>query len=179
MAIGLAIVLLLGVAKSAARAGVWRTSDAFFAQVVEDAPLGYRAHHLHGVWLFDNGRRADGERHIRAAIAMYPYDAGPYTDLADRYRQAGLCAPARELYQRAIELGMLRDRARLGLVECLLRDAHYTEAATEARIGAAGSGFQVEQFRRLVVIADSAAAAATTVRQSGAPRRARRHRNAP
>jgi hypothetical protein len=179
MAVGLAIVLLLGAAKSAKRAGVWRTSDAFFAQVVEDAPLGYRAHHLHGVWLFDNGRLADGERHIRAAIAMYPYDAGPYTDLADRYRQAGMCAPARELYQRVIELGMLRDRARLGLVECLLRDAHYAEAAAEARIGASGGGFQVERFRRLIVTADSAAAGATTVRQSGAPRRVRPDGKAP
>jgi hypothetical protein len=179
IAVAVAIVLSLGAVKSATRAGVWRNSDVFFAQIVEDAPLGYRAHHLHGVWLFDTGRRAEGERHLRAAIAMFPYDAGPYTDLADRYRQAGLCSPARDLYQKVIELGMLRDRARLGLVVCLLRDAHYAEAAAEARIGASAGGFQVEQFRRLAAIADSAAAATTVVHQSGAPRRARAIGNAP
>ena len=170
---GLAILLCLGAVKSATRSGVWRNSDVFFARIVEDSPLSYRAHHVHGVWLFDKGQRAEGERHIRAAIAMYPHDAGPYTDLADRYRQAGICAPARELYQKVIELGMLRDRARMGLVVCLLRDADYLEAAAQARIGASAGGFQVEQFRRLVAIADSLAASTSEIRQSGEARASR------
>jgi protein O-mannosyl-transferase len=170
----LAIVLALGMAKSATRTRVWRNSDAFFSQIVEDAPLSYRAQHLHGMWLFEHGRRSEGEQHVRTAIAMFPYDAGPFTDLADQYRLAGLCEPARELYRRAIELGTLRDRARMGLVICLLHDAQYAEAAAEARRGASSASFQAEQFARLVAIADSAVAATSPVRQSGVSRRRRR-----
>jgi hypothetical protein len=170
----LAGVLILGAWKSASRGPVWRNDDSFFGQIVEDSPRGYRAHHVHGVWLFDKGRRADGEKHMRTAIALFPYDAGPYTDLADRYRFAGFCVPARDLYQRAIELGMLRDRARMGLVVCLLRDGHYADAAAQARLGASARGFQVRQFERLAAIADSAAAATILAQQAGAPRNGRR-----
>jgi hypothetical protein len=168
----LAIVLVLGVTRSASRSRVWRSADTFYGQVVEDAPLSYRAHHLHGAWLFTKGRRAEGEKHLRMAIAMFPDDAGPYTDLADHYRHAGLCAPARDLYRRAVALGTLRDRARMGLVVCLLRDAQYAEAAAQARLGASGGGFQVEEFRRFAATADSAAAAASSIRQAGTARRA-------
>jgi hypothetical protein len=172
--VALVILLALGVGKSAMRSRVWRNSDAFFQQIVEDAPLSYRAQHVHGMWLFAQGRRAEGEQHVRAAIAMFPHDAGPYTDLADQYRFAGLCAPARELYRRAMELGRLRDRARIGLVVCLLHDAQYAEAAAEARVGASSATFQAEQFKRLAAIADSALAVTTSVRQSGAARQGTR-----
>jgi hypothetical protein len=101
------------------------------------------------------------------AIALFPYDAGPYTDLGDQYRKAGLCAPARDLYRRAIALGVLRDRARLGLVACLLRDAHWADAQREAKLGVAGGGREVQQFRRLLAIADSAATASAGIRQAG------------
>jgi protein O-mannosyl-transferase len=171
-AVALAIVLMLGVAKSASRARVWRSSDAFFGQIVEDAPLSYRAHYARGLWLFRKGRRAEGEKHLRTAIAMFPYDAGPYTELADIYRFAGMCAPASDLYRRVLELGMLVDRARLGLIMCLLREGDYAEAAAQARVGATADGHQVAQFRRFLATADSATSAA--VHQAGAPRRAPR-----
>jgi hypothetical protein len=162
-------VLALGVAKSASRCGYWRSIDTFYGQIVDDAPLSYRAHHAHGTWLFATGRRAEGEAHIRMAIAMFPYDAGPYIDLADQYRDAGICAPAADLYRRAMELGMLRERARMGLVICLLRDGLYAEAAAQARRGVSAGGFETATFRRLLGVADSAAAAGR-VRQAGAPR---------
>ena len=169
-----AILLVLGVLKSASRQRVWRSSDDFLRTIVEDAPRGYRAHYMHGMWHFEKGRREEGERHVRMAIALFPYDAGPYTDLAEQYREAGLCAPARDLYRRAIALGAPRDRARLGLVACLLRDAYFTEASAEARIGVASAGPEVRQFRRLLATADSAAAATARVQQSGAAIRAGR-----
>jgi tetratricopeptide (TPR) repeat protein len=163
-----AIVLALGVAKSAIRQRVWRTDDDFYRAIVEDAPRNYRAQYLHGMWHFENGRRVEGERHLRAAIALFPYDAAPYTDLADQYRKSGLCAPARQLYRRATALGSRRDRARLGLVACLLRDAEFAEASREARIGVEKGGPEVGQFQRLLATADSAAYAQALMRQSGA-----------
>jgi protein O-mannosyl-transferase len=165
------LLLALGTAKSAARQRVWRTPDDFQRSLVEDAPRSYRAHYMHGMWLFKHGRREEGERHVRMAIALFPYDASPYTDLADEYRAAGLCGPARDLYRRAIRLRTMRDRARLGLVACLLHDGQFAEAGAEARRGAAASEPEADQFRRLLAIADSAAAAARPVRQSGAARR--------
>jgi hypothetical protein len=163
-----ALVLALGVARSATRQRVWRSSDDFLGTIVDDAPLGYRAHHMHGMWLFDKGRREEGERHVRMAIALFPYDGGPYTDLADQYRKAELCGPAHELYRRGIMLGPLRDRARLGLVACLLRDARFDEAVAEAQRGVSAGGREVGQFRRLLAIADSAASAQRLVRAGAA-----------
>jgi hypothetical protein len=167
-ALSLALVLGLGVVKSATRQRVWRTTDEFHRQVVEDAPRSYRAAYMHGMWHFENGRREEGERHVRRAIALFPYDASPYIDLADQYREAGFCVAARELYRGAIALGTPRERPRLGLVACLLRDADFAEASREARVGVARGGREVEQFRRMAAIADSAAAATAKVRQSGA-----------
>jgi hypothetical protein len=166
-ALPLALLLVLGVAKSATRQRVWRSHDDFNRSIIKDAPLSYRAQYMHGMWQFANGRRAEGERHVRTAIALFPYDAGPYADLADQYREVGLCEPARELYRRAIALGVWGERARLGLVACLLRDAYFAEASDEARRGVERGGRDAKQFRRLLAIADSAAAA-TPVRQSGA-----------
>jgi protein O-mannosyl-transferase len=173
-AIPVAAILAMGVVKSAARQRVWRTTDDFHRSIVEDAPRSYRAHYMHGMWHFEKGRRAEGERHVRTAIALFPYDAGPYADLADQYRESGLCAPARELYRRAIALGSRRERTRLGLVACLLRDAQFAEASQEARLGIAMGGPDAQQFRRMLAIADSAAGAGADVRQSGAAGRLRR-----
>jgi hypothetical protein len=154
----LVLLLVLGAAKSAARQRVWRSSEAFREYIVEDAPLSYRAHYIHGMWLFEKGRLRDGERHMRMAIAMFPYDARTNVDLADQYRRSGLCAPARQLYHRALELGAYLRRARFGLALCLLHDGMFAEARVEARRGAAAGGAEAEQFRRLLAVADSAAA---------------------
>jgi protein O-mannosyl-transferase len=176
--VALAVVLMLGAVKSASRSRVWRSTDTFYSQIVEDSPLSYRAQQAYGTWLFMKGRRAEGEKHLRIAIAMFPYDAGPHVDLADSYRFAGLCAPARDLYQRVLGLGMLVDRARLGLILCLLQDGQYGEAAAQARIGASENGSQVAAFRRLLAAADSGTAA-SPIRQTGAPRPGRQGGNAP
>jgi hypothetical protein len=171
VAVPLALLLALGIVASARRQRVWRTNDDFFRSVVDDAPLGYRAHYMHGMWLFEKGRRAEGERHVRTAIALFPYDAEPYTDLANEYRKTGLCAPARQLYRRAIAVGSRRAEPRLGLVACLLHDGEYAEAGSEARRGIERGGVATPQFRRLLAIADSAAGPETApVTLSGAPR---------
>jgi hypothetical protein len=145
----------------------------------QDAPRSYRAHYMHGMWHFRNGRRVEGERHVRTAIALFPHDAGPYIDLADQYRETGLCAPARDLYRRAIALGTPRDGARLGLVACLLRDAHFTDASREARHGLEAGGPYAARFRRLLAIADSAAASSAEIQQSGAAARPRAQKGDP
>ncbi|MDQ3998426.1 MAG: hypothetical protein M3303_15565 [Gemmatimonadota bacterium] len=175
----LAVLLVLGIGKSASRSRAWRDVDTFHERLVEDAPLSYKAHQAYGTWLFTKHRRAEGERHLRTAIAMFPNDPGPYADLADLYRLAGMCAPAHELYRRVIELGGLVDRARLGRIVCLLREADYAEAAAQARLGVSQGGTERAQYRRFLAKADSGAAAGLVVRQAGAPRPRHRISNAP
>lgn len=154
-----AVILTLGVVKSAARQRIWRDADTFDGGIATDAPASYRAHHIHGMWLFKKGERLEGERHLRLAIAMFPYDSRLHLDLADQYRRSGLCAPARLLYRRSLELGGFADRAGVGLVACLLYDAAFAEARMEAQRGMDRKGAAAAQFRQLAAIADSALAA--------------------
>jgi hypothetical protein len=158
-AAALGLVLALGVSKSATRQRIWHDADSFEAGIAADAPRSYRAHHIHGIWLFEKGRLKEGEHHLRLAISMFPYDSRLYVDLADQYRQGGLCAPARPLYQRSLELGGFPERARIGLVACLLYDGEFAQAGVEARRGAERKGHRAEQFGQLAAIADSALAA--------------------
>jgi protein O-mannosyl-transferase len=171
VAVPLALVLATGIAASVRRQRVWRSNDDFYRSIVDDAPLGYRAHYMHGMWLFEKGRRAEGERHVRTAIALFPYDAEPYTDLANEYRKTGLCAPARQLYRRALAVGSQRAEPRLGLIVCLLHDGELAEAGAEARRGIERGGVAVPEFRRLLAVADSAAGVQSDpVTLSGVPR---------
>jgi hypothetical protein len=160
-AAALGLVLALGAAKSATRQRIWHDSDSFEAAIATDAPHSYRAHHIHGIWLFDKGRLKEGEYHLRLAISMFPYDARLHVDLGDQYRQHGRCAPARQMYRRTLELGGYPERARIGLVACLLYEGEFAEAGVEARRGAERKGHRVEHFRQLAAIADSALAART------------------
>jgi hypothetical protein len=179
-AAAVAPILVLGLVKSTSRQRVWRSNDTFYEHIVEDVPLGYRAHYMHGMWLLEKGRRSEGERHVRTAIALFPYDPAVYTDLADQYRRSGLCAPARQFYRRALDVGSLRPKTRLGLVACLLNDAQFAEARDQARHGLAAGGPETEQFRRMLAIADSVLAhQSVRTTQSGASRTARNQKGSP
>jgi protein O-mannosyl-transferase len=158
----LAAVLTLGIVKSAVRQRIWRDADTFDGGIATDAPASYRAHHIHGMWLFKKGERLEGERHLRLAISMFPYDSRLHVDLADQYRRSGLCAPARRLYRRSLQLGGFADRAGVGLVACLLYDAEFAEARLEAQRGVDRKGAAEAQFRQLAAIADSALTATRT-----------------
>jgi hypothetical protein len=162
-----ALLITLGVMKSASRQRVWRDPDEFHARIAQDAPRSYRAHQIHGLWLFEQRRDQEGERHLRRAIEMFPFDARLYVDLGDQYRQRAICGAAKHYYRRALRLGGFPERARLGLVLCLLYDGDFVEAASEARRGAAANGFNVDRFRRAVAVADSALVARGRPTDSG------------
>ena len=154
-AAAVAALLALGIAKSATRQRLWHDADTFEERIAADAPRSYRAQQIHGIWLFKKGRLQEGERQLRLAISMFPYDSRVYLDLADQYRRWGRCPPARPLYLRSLQLGGFPDRARLGLVACLLHDGEFAEARVEALRGADRKGADVHQFRQLAALADS------------------------
>jgi Flp pilus assembly protein TadD len=121
--------------RSAERQKVWRDNPTFFAQLLEDAPLSYRAHWARGAYLFDAGNKQEGEKELQLAIELFPHDPQLIEDLATRYLRAGFCGPAVPRFRQALEMAPERSAARVGLVACLLRDGDHRAAAAEARAG--------------------------------------------
>lgn len=131
------LVIVAGTLRSSARQRVWRDDATLFAQMVEDAPLSYRAQFFYGQLLFDRGQRAEGERRVLLAIRLNPTpsDVSPLNYLATVYRDAGMCAQALPLYERAIANGPDRPDVRYGLATCLLEMGRVEEARRLAEEG--------------------------------------------
>ena len=101
---------------------MWRDDATLFAQTVEDAPRSYRAQFFYGQMMFAQGKRAEGERHLRLAIDAQSdaADVSPLNYLATQYRDAGMCPQALPLYERALANDAERPDVRYGLASCLL-----------------------------------------------------------
>ncbi len=153
------VAVLLGSASwfSADRLTVYRNQFILFYHMVADAPLSYRAHWGYGDLLFNVGMNESGEAHYRTAIALFPHGAIVYQGLADRYRLAGKCQPAIDLYQKALAIRPAADDIRASLVACLLIEGSYREARLQARLGRAG-GANLENFNSFIRVTDSAMA---------------------
>ncbi len=91
----------LGAARSMTRTPVWRDNETLFRQTAIDAPDSYRVHFLLGAWDIDQKRKREGEAELRLGIRLFPYDASAPLNLAEAYRQSGMCAAALPLYQWA------------------------------------------------------------------------------
>src|SRR3989304_2882205 len=85
-------------------------------------------------------RAREGEERFRAALALYPHEARVYQGLADRYRHAGKCYPAIDLYRKAVALGPDLNDARAAFIACLLYLGDYRAAAAQARLGGGSGG---------------------------------------
>jgi hypothetical protein len=159
-------LLLMGLTRSASRQKVWHDLPTLWHQTLIDAPLSYRAHHAYAQVLYKAGQLGSAERHYRRAMELYPGAWPLYLDLADKYRLAGNCWPAIELYRHLLRLNPAHTAGRGSLIACLVHVGEYQEAADVARIGIE-FGRQDDDFRRYLLVADSArdaAAPAGTVR---------------
>jgi hypothetical protein len=125
----LGAVLLLWAGRSMARARVWRNDQVLVHQTVLDAPLSYRAHAVRGRILFEEGNPALGEQEYQTAIRLYPHDPNVFAGLARHYREAGHCAPAIQLFRRALELAPHMPHARSLYIDCLARTGDSAGAA--------------------------------------------------
>jgi tetratricopeptide (TPR) repeat protein len=137
LATAAAVLVGAGAIRSSGRQRVWRDDATLFAQMAEDAPLSYRAQFFYGQLLFQNGRRAEGERHLKLAIALNPTpsDVSPLNYLATMYRDAGLCPQALPLYEQALANDAARPDVRYGLAACLLATGRVEEARRVAQDG--------------------------------------------
>lgn len=166
------LLLGLGAVRSAERMTVWNNQDYLWERTVVDAPLSYRAHHARAQFFFVGGNYTLGERHALRAVELYPMAFQMRAELADRYREMGLCEPAAASYRVAIRIVPGRSDIRASLVACLLWLGRYSEARGVSRIGRA---FEADDdvFVNYMALADSAEAVhapAQSVRASLPPR---------
>lgn len=149
-----AVVLVLGVLRSAARQPVWGSNASLFAQGVRDAPFSYRAHDVYAGLLFERGDRRGGEREARIALRLYPHDGVLYRDLANEYMRAGLCKPAVPLLKRSIAEATMQTDAHVLLARCLLADGDTAGARAEALRGV-GEGAYGPVYHQVLLSVDS------------------------
>jgi hypothetical protein len=151
----IAVLLALGITRSALRQRDWHDLFSLWAQTVIDAPLSYRAHYAYAAVLFNLKIERTSEQEYKRALALYPAAWPARLQLADHYRLAGFCYPAITLYHEVLLASPNETDARGSLIACLINLGEYREASREARLGAS-YGVESEAFRRYEQIADSA-----------------------
>jgi hypothetical protein len=161
VAAGAAVLVILGVWRSADRQPVWKDNETLFSQMVVDAPYNYQAHWLYGLNLYGNGERQAGLRALQTATTLFPYDAVLYSDLGDLYRTDGHCEESIPAYQKALRLNPDLRYTRSRMASCYMRLGDYGSARLELRKLVA-AGFP--EFGPLIEAVDSAAAAAGAFR---------------
>jgi hypothetical protein len=152
-----AVVLLAGAARSAFRQLVWHDQFRLYEEGIKDAPLSYRVRYAYAELMFMLGQKGTAEANYRAAILLYPRGFSIYRDLGDRYRLAGDCKPAMDLYEKALAMEPRLADVRSSLIACLLYVGDYRKTIVQTRLGAA-YGFEVENFQQWRHTADSAIA---------------------
>jgi tetratricopeptide (TPR) repeat protein len=112
---GVVLVVLAFGARSVARAGVWRSNETLFAQMLREAPQSYRTHWALGAQAFARGDSALGEREWRDAIRLNPAHPQPLEDLGRLYARTGRWSAAVPLLERVIQLDSTRVGSALAL----------------------------------------------------------------
>ena len=133
----LALLLVAGLARSIDRMRVWKDNDAFFEQLMKDAPNGYRAHFLFAKHVGYKSRLRQSEIEYRRAIRIFPYDAGMTLSIADSYTRAGLCAPAVALFEWTFGVEPEMGEGRYEYVYCLAKLGRWKDVKREAITGLA------------------------------------------
>jgi hypothetical protein len=155
----LALLLVLGVARSVDRQKVWKNNEVFVEALVRDAPNGYRAHYIRGRHLLQKDTRymREMELEFRRAMRLFPYDAGMTLWIADGYTRVGLCKPASDLFEWTYAVEPAAAQGRYQYVYCLARLGRWSEARAQALKGLSMvQGKENQLLREAVSLADSA-----------------------
>jgi hypothetical protein len=104
LAVAGALVLAVGLVRSARRQPVWRDERSHIAALLVDAPRSYRTHWIHAHRLASAGDRAGAEQAFRRALDLFGGDARLLGEMADRYSTQGRCPEALSLYRRSLAL---------------------------------------------------------------------------
>jgi Flp pilus assembly protein TadD len=107
---------------------VWRSNDAFFAALVEDAPDSFRSHWALGHFAFERGDSAMGERELMAAVRLNPEHPQLLEDFGRLYASTGRYDPAIPLLSHAVAIDSSRLSSALPLALALTRTGRIQEA---------------------------------------------------
>ncbi len=123
-----ATVVLAFAARSVGRAGVWRTNEVFYRQLLHDAPDSFRAHWAIGGMAFERGDSTIGEREMLTAVRLYPNNAELLRELGMLYASTDRYGPAIPLLERAVAIDSTAVSTALSLALALGRTERYPDA---------------------------------------------------
>lgn len=161
-----ALLVVLGLARSIDRQRVWKNNDVFFAQLLKDAPDSYRAHFLYGRLVGGYNRYGEMETQYKQAVKLFPYDITMTMAIASDYYRGGFCQPAVTLLEWSYSVEPLAVDGRYEYVQCLSTMHRWADVRTA---GLDALRFvrpsQIASVRAAIAKADSALGR-TTLRQS-------------
>jgi Tfp pilus assembly protein PilF len=131
-AVGVVVLIGLGLARSVTRNRDWHDNETLFQAAIHDAPTSYRAHFMYAVHLADHQRWPEAEYQFWSAIRLFPYDHLAVYSLADLYRSQGMCDKAIVQYRWLMALQPQWGRAHLNYATCLLAVGRADDARANA-----------------------------------------------
>jgi hypothetical protein len=168
-----AALLVLGGVRSWNRTRVWHDNETLFRQSIVDAPRSYRGYFLLGTWDFHHERKRLGEAELRTGMRLFPYDPYMAFNLAEAYRDAGMCAPALPLYRWSRDLDP-NVSGRTEYAWCLMNQGEY-DASKAMALEAVRAGGKVSLLHAIIAYDEGAMAHAKdstgkrTVTEVGGP----------
>jgi hypothetical protein len=169
IAVAGALVVVLGIVRSATRNPAWRDNETLFRQTVEDVPYSSRAHWMLSEHLSKTNRQRAAADEMMLAVALGRKDDVLLLGAAaDQFQVTNMCGRAMPLYRRALELTPQNEQLRANASLCLMKLGRIDEARALAV-----SGFAINRaspaLNRTVALADSLSRE-ERVRQGGAAR---------
>jgi protein O-mannosyl-transferase len=152
-----AVVALLGAARSVTRASVWRDNERLLQQVAIEAPRNYRAHRTRALHLDRQGHLDEAAQEYRRSIELWGRDARVYEDLAILLDRQGRDADAAIVLHDGLAVDPAAPTMRSKLYYIQASSGDWPAARVTASAGLAQGD---TMFASLVVRADSALAAA-------------------
>lgn len=150
-----AVLVGLGVIRSAVRQRDWRDNDALTLSAIRDSPRSWRAQANYGEYLFDRGRAAEGRLAFERAIALAPRPWSTRNAYARRLREIRDDSAALEQLRRSLSEFPTQVEAVPDLVAAMLAVGRYSEARDIAHRAVVMSGAP-PVMARLRELADSA-----------------------
>ena len=155
----LAVLLLLGAARSIDRQRVWKNNETFSTSLVADSPNGYRAHFIRGREIGYSKRDFIAMmREYHLALKIFPYDATMTLAMADGYARAGLFEEATRMFKWTYAVEPTAAAGRYEYAYSLVRVGKLDEARAQAMASLhMVSGLDFTHMREVIAYADSVA----------------------
>ena len=117
-----ALVITLGLARSASRNPVWRNNDTLIAQTVLDSPMSARAHMMMAQLHIDRGEGQAAVHEARLALRLgRNKDPQLFAFTADVFQMNDRCGSAMRLYWTSLALNPQQPQVRENAARCLSR----------------------------------------------------------